>query len=121
MTKEISITDGNKLIAEFMGAEKVSGKTAYENTFYEFPKSGDTSRLKVQPESMKYHSSWDWLLPCLQKAKEEIKKQGWGVPLERCAKQRLEAALNEVYNLNIKNAHFCFIKFIEWYNSNQSK
>ena len=74
MTSE-EILDGNKLIAEFMGA--VTHKTApviispyikNDEVWY-----GDNTIPNEQRESsfriseLKYHSSWDWLMPVVEK------------------------------------------------------
>jgi hypothetical protein len=68
-----------------------------------------------------YDKYWDALIPALEIAKERIKAAGWGTPTEKEAWKRFNAALNEVYNLNIKNAHYCFVKFIDWYTSQTLK
>jgi hypothetical protein len=58
------VQEGNKLIAEFMGYKRNDGY------------SGDFARLKhwnIEPfgwhddEQLKYHSSWDWLMPVVKK------------------------------------------------------
>lgn len=52
-----NLTDNNKLIAEFMGAF-IEG-----NGFMYFPSEGRHHRLT----EIKYHSSWDWLMPVVEK------------------------------------------------------
>lgn len=107
MTKE----EGNKAIGEFMGWTFIDDETVTH------PDHSDHGRLlELRKDILQYHSSWDWLMPCLKKAKQAIKEAGWGTTTEKEANRRLGAALNETYNLNIENAHFCLVKFIEWYN-----
>ena len=58
MTSE-EILDGNKLIAEFLGInKKVYGETG--TTYY----IDDTPYQLVK---LKYYSSWDWLMPVVEK------------------------------------------------------
>ena len=45
MTKEI--IEGNKLIAEFLGQEKLTGR--------------------ISDEHRQFHTSWDWLMPVCKK------------------------------------------------------
>jgi len=44
----------NKLIAEFMGVETTDGLVFQDNNTHEF-------------HPIKYHTSWDWLMPVLKK------------------------------------------------------
>ena len=65
----MNIQENNKLIAEFMGWE------IYKNVGREveyFVKGQLETHHKVVDNwlsflNMKYHSSWDWLMPCIQK------------------------------------------------------
>jgi len=62
----------NKLIAEFMGAV---GTPMYNPTEWDVYITGcldvDSDNENAQhfytPEEMKYHTSWDWLMPVVQK------------------------------------------------------
>lgn len=104
----------NEIIAEFVGG-KIS--MTYRN-YTTFKNASDLQEAKKHgwEANLHYDTSWDKLIPCLAKAKEKIKSAGWGTPMEDSAKKRLNAALNELYNLNIKNTHYCLVKFIQWYN-----
>ena len=53
----------NKLIAEFMGY-----KVMEEEKFltYDYPKGTDLTKIMVDV-AMKYHTSWDWLMPVVEK------------------------------------------------------
>ena len=55
----VKYTDANKLIAEFMGY----GKDEKENIHW--IDTDDT--YGVASEDLKYHSSWDWLMPVVRK------------------------------------------------------
>lgn len=59
----MDIIQGNRAIAEFMGAYRPKEtKNTYESTF--LYKDG---KRWIQPESLLYHSSWDWLMPVVEK------------------------------------------------------
>jgi hypothetical protein len=108
----------NKLIAEFMGARKKKNAYFYDGIL--FPTGWNTCR----PENMKYHSSWDWLMPVVEKIEGmddfegdfdchfEILRDGclilaWhGETLfENYEKTKIQATYNTV------------VQFIEWHNS----
>lgn len=56
---EQEILKGNKLIAEFLGIEKkIYGETGI--TYY-------IDNIPYQLFKLKYHSSWDWLMPVVEK------------------------------------------------------
>ena len=56
-------TEGNKLIAEFMGIPKQDKSNGGGFYLYESPESGEY----IDPEDLTYHSSWAWLMPVLEK------------------------------------------------------
>jgi hypothetical protein len=64
--------ESNKLIAEFMGAV---GTPMYNPTEWDIYITGyldvDSNDEKAQhfytPSEMKYHTSWDWLMPLIEK------------------------------------------------------
>ena len=65
MTSE-EILDGNKLIAEFLGInKKVYGETG--TTYY-------IDGTPYQFFKLKYHSSWDWLMPVIGKLTSECEE-----------------------------------------------
>ena len=66
--EENKIIEGNKLIAEFMGGKHNGG------SYYRFYYGIDIVGVKenCRPVSwietnLKYHTSWDWLMPCVKK------------------------------------------------------
>src|SRR6185437_13454507 len=61
------IIEGNKLIAEFMGIKDNPNKKGY----YYHPLKKDWGTIK----GFKYHSSWDWLMPVVEK----IRNIDWNV------------------------------------------
>jgi hypothetical protein len=109
---------GNEVIAEFRGlkSKKISFLGDEDITVWFWPE---------EPEDWfglpEYDQKWDSLIPALRLAKKKIEEAGWGTPLEKEAKAKLRMALNETANLNIENAHYCLVKFIEWYTSITTK
>lgn len=57
-----SIVEGNKLIAFFMGAEALEGTKEF--IWYREYFLGKKS---WKPSGLKYHTSWDWLIPACNK------------------------------------------------------
>ena len=57
------IEEGNKLIAEFMGAKHVVDGNVMWNKYNQFPDMMYTCK----PSQLKYLSSWDWLMPVVEK------------------------------------------------------
>lgn len=90
----------NKLIAEFMGLIESSIDKKY---WTEKTKEGIGKGELVE---LKYHKSWDWLMPVVEK----IEQVHEGVPQE-LIKLSLFSTIDEVYN--------AIIEFIKWYNKNK--
>jgi hypothetical protein len=113
----MTIIEGNKLIAEFMGV------TYYQN-------------MEITADLVQYHSSWDWLMPVVEKIES----------LTNAAGVRFSTGIEGRY-INYEErpyAHCCFvisnqhtvvkaaketkieavweivIQFIEWYNQSKN-
>lgn len=77
MTEEV--VNGNKIIAKFMGGE------FRENLPYTYIKSGwfntpaNNSQHIAQDYDFKYHKSWEWLMPVVEK----IEKENYGFKICR--------------------------------------
>lgn len=111
-TNIMNTLENNKLIAEFMGAyvgnpmedgrEVLCGVPAY------YSKKGFTNTHLT--EDLKYHKSWDWLIPVVEKicAIED----GEGYKFRRSLDGGLFIGIDNVYNTATQ--------FIQWYN-NQNK
>src|SRR5688572_26876382 len=98
-----TVTEGNKLIAEFMGK-----KRRYESSEQFFL------------ESLKYHTSWDWQIPAWSKVCFDIKKMVYGDTVKTDFYLHL---LNEYENCVCFNApgrgQEVLVKAIKWYNQNK--
>lgn len=115
----------NKLIAEFM-LLKPTGKFGYWiNEFKEY----------YQPFKLKYHSSWDWLMPVVEKI--ESLDNGAGIRYKVCIESRYlnkkdrpfahcvtiiqnqHPRIKEASNIKIEAVWIAVVKFITWYNNHK--
>jgi hypothetical protein len=98
--------NNNKLIAEFMDLEEAPKGIVNEYNPREYYVKEYNSGVWYLPEEMKYHSSWDWLIPVVNKIEMECE----GVPpqLLDCS---LYSEIDEVYQ--------AVIEFIKIYNDEQ--
>jgi hypothetical protein len=97
--------ESNKLIAEFMGYVNTT-PTDKDFNIYE---NSDGKMLEAM--SMKYHSSWDWLMPVWKKVVD--------------IGDNIGSEVRNVYFTNIKHGLYvcdinvvfkAVVEFIEWYN-----
>lgn len=65
MTQE-QITEGNRLIAEFMGIKIIPNRGEAKIEHFVF----DEGTLAIW--DLKYHQSWDWLMPVVKKAFDSL-------------------------------------------------
>ena len=99
---EQSILDGNKLIANFMGWEvSTKGKDWLR---HDIP----CGYIKIHPECLKFHSSWDWLMPVVEKCIHSPHREGMRRHVES-----IEQSLNSA---DIEYVYPAVVKFIKWYN-----
>ncbi|MCP4911392.1 MAG: hypothetical protein GY907_11875 [Bacteroidetes bacterium] len=92
----MQVIENNKRIAEFMGY-KTYNMRGYLNVVY-----ADNNVRTIKDTH--YHSSWDWLMPVVQKIKQTFE----GVPQEMF-NISLYSDISEVYN--------AVIEFIEFHNT----
>jgi len=103
--------ENNKLIAKFMGLRYVSdpiSPTGYGWTNGKTPVSID----------LKYNSSWDWLMPVVEKIEDaatdtyveisESSTEIWGYPFR----------INIYKESKIESVYDAVVEFIKWYNKN---
>lgn len=129
---ENGILEGNKLIAEFMGYKFKKGDTlnGYRGVFRHPDKSPFVLDLNC-PFHAKYHSSWTWLMPVVEKIQNieitpppnyrgyrfEIVVGGYveisGFPMPRI----LVNVSNEGSLINA--IYKAVLQFIKWYNENK--
>ena len=111
---EQEILEGNKLIAEFMGIKIIQSRYGCNHPLVTCPYP-DYSNLK-------YHSSWDWLIPVVSKISkmyEDLYKQAFitktPIPYD------IETTYADVIcrHVTIEKEHLFerVVEFIKWYNS----
>ena len=115
--KENEILEGNKLIAEFMEWRMLNGScmTPYEDAG--MLNGGETSICRF--EFLKFHSSWDWLMPVVEKI--QIKFDEVIIRYKTCViYMGSKRAIEKVEDSTIKATWLAVVEFIKWYN-NESK
>ncbi len=70
MTKEADIKGNNALIAQFMGWRKSSYTTYPDGTEIVHSLALGDKYVNYFEAELKYHSSWDWLMPVVEKISE---------------------------------------------------
>lgn len=110
------ILESNKLIAEFMGGKKDSGRTEW---FY-----FSTIGKYIRETDLDYNCSWDWIMPVVEKIDQigasviigrmfcEI---GYTDPLNQSKGFKVRIASG----VKINAINGAVIDFIKWYNENQ--
>ena len=96
--------ENNKLIAEFMGCVENPNNGVW-NT--ECPFEGKGHDL----ETMKYHTSWDWLIPVIKKINLQLHPDTRGAwrMITNCVEYKIEDVHNQV------------VQFINQYNENENE
>ena len=88
--------ENNKLIAEFMELEVV---TKYNPKEY-YVKKYNSGEWHL-PEEMKYHESWDWLIPVVQKCYKIDNEENFNT------------LVDAVSTLDIESTYKAVVKFIK--------
>src|SRR5437773_1868401 len=98
------VVEGNKLIAEFLGA-KYDGRK-----YWTFPDGSMKIHSPDYSSQLKYHSSWDWLMPVVEKIGKmydpykykayELKEAAWEI-----VDLSIVNPIDEVYDSVIKFIH----------------
>lgn len=95
----VDVLSGNKLIAEF-----------------------DMKGL-VHPIDLKYHSSWDWLIPAFEKI-DKVDAAEWAIHWNYTTifgPHESPPYINCSSETSIEAAWLALIKFIQWYNTQTKK
>ncbi len=104
-------TEGNQLIAEFMGGKIIPHNSKLTPNLYEFPESiGNTNTHEWPSEYLIYHKSWDWLMPVVQKA-ANIPEDGY----------IFARSLDGGLFMDIQSVYNAVVEFINFYNAKQIK
>jgi len=89
--------DNNKLIAQFMGFKECEG--SYYRPLYS---SGDW----VSDVDLKFHTSWNWLMPVVMKISRKIDK-----PIDEVVSLLTEVGSDNIWD--IKSLHNAVVEFIK--------
>ena len=106
--------NNNKLIAEFMGYPHMTDAVDDRTIAYDVGGSvmninnthNENDNNVFHPDDMKFHSSWDWLIPVVNKI--EMECEGVPIQLLDC---NLYSEIGEVYQ--------AVVEFIKTYNDEQ--
>jgi hypothetical protein len=120
--KQENIIEENKMIAEFMGA-----KYYPKASLFSFKKWSDAwvfqrmLYIGFSDNQLKFHSSWDWLMPVVEK----IEKEGYGftvTPWEieiidyKTGKEEIRASfINDEQSPKIDQYYSVVVDFIKFY------
>jgi len=122
--------EGNKLIAEFDGYEYIDSDKSYDSWgWWEKDKFNDNAKnnpnfLCISNSGLKYHSSWDWLMPvalkigetCIDNEFVEITLKSDNTCIIDCSGQYYTEQSEGTLLLSTFNA---IVNFIQWYNQNK--
>ena len=121
------IEENNRLIAEFMRWNPCGNgawHTPYENAGY---CNGEPTHI-CDDRHLKFNSSWDWLMPCVEKIEfvhfEGTDKEVWVdvlIQSENChiVEKTSQFETIEKIGAKIEATWLAVIEFIQWYNENK--
>ena len=120
------ILEGNKLIAEFMYPDnQYSTYYIEEHTFIECIYGNYDYHDTFTIDEMKYHSSWDWLMPIVEKIEEVNVVASFQIEQPTIyiwassENSTFEDIEIEIFNkTKIEAVHQAVVEFIKWYNTN---
>lgn len=115
------VNKGNRLIAEFMKLPHKKREWDEKDSWLW------TDNYYRIAEKLKYHSSFDWLMPVVEK----IQFMGYGVVYEgyyskSCSVKIHNEKESSIYSHNsigeiIDCYYYAIVQFIEWYNTNNNR
>lgn len=104
-------TEGNKLIAKFMEVTNEISDLYYLPQFgHYFNSYGNIEFNEVfRSTELKYHSSWDWLMPVVEKCLTiSVESEEYEI--------HYAFIHNALWSINIKSVFDEVVEFIKWYN-----
>lgn len=128
---EISVQEGDKSIAEFMGAVILSEPIGHSKRDVAFPNIIGGLRIH-NADDLKYHSYWDWLMPVVEKVESietdfdgyfqvHISSNGCtisGTRLNTSIENPHYAYFNDVvHESKISATWLAIVQFLQWYNT----
>lgn len=109
-TQELTQTESNKLIAEFIGL--------VDSGFERKNKFNSETREEFTLDELKYHISWDWLMPVIKKIDSYANEKMTFAEYDdyRSTNWRM---IDNPSKYDISNVHKQVVQFIQWYNETQ--
>ena len=107
----MNTTENNKLIAEFMGI-KFKDDELYLKELREMKANGVFFEQGYMSSELKYYTSWNWLMPVVEKIKDEAYS---GIILEKV--DEIDNVLT--CDLRKENLYNAVVEFIKQYNENE--
>jgi len=112
----------NKLIAEFMGAV---GTPKYNPTEWDVYITGcldvDSDDENAQhfytPDEMKYHTSWDWLMPVIHRIRDHVNVD---MGFEEYDDWRENFKQIDPYNYSLEQCYKAVVEFIKQYDNQRN-
>ena len=114
-------TEDNKLIAEFMGFP-IDNSDDPNNPLYLIGHEYNTEYQATYLIEMKFHNSWDWLMPVARKCIETLmSKDVFKMDHDRVkningAASHYASITGYVGSVNMEMSFKCIVDFIKWYN-----
>ena len=102
--KTVTVEDTNRIIAEFIECSNPFNEIT-DATLYK------VSQGTFELSELKYHTSWDWLMPVVEKIYDKMES----MPEDFLRRSRLHECLLDI---NLNNLYNFVVKFIKWYNNN---
>jgi len=115
------IIEGNKAIAEFLewrtGLEKYNQQNDYSMPTYLTENSKHPGATMINVKGMKFHTSWDWIVPPCKKCAELCYNHKGSITNDIIVLNNIETNIREsVADYDIAKAYKYLTKFINYYN-----
>ena len=112
--------ENNKLIAQFMQLELISNKE-YEIKRKDMIKQNIAYDLPLTLDDLKYHSSWDWLMPVIEKIESyeryDVNILQYGTIIYDNQKEMVNNIADISFDTKIEHTYDAIVKFIKYYNT----
>lgn len=113
--------EGNKLIAEFLNAPFDWDAIGQETAWIKLPNKELSSWARCV--DLKYHSSWDWLMPVVEKI-ESLGRFSFEIDLNSAHVYEMDFDKSELTieaheNSKIASTWLAVVEFINWFNQNK--
>lgn len=112
------IIEGNKLIAVFDGW-CIENRDEFNRPSKLMYARKNASYTVILVDELKYHASWDWLMPVIRKIKDYLNNMPNRPTKNHCCQGDLiEVDIQcHLWELNIEKTWQHAVEFIKWYNS----